>query len=167
MPFPHYSLRQLLIAVTLFIGVVLLGRFVVWPLIYPFTPGYWDRMGDVYAMWQTEEMLSIHLARSDGALPTRWEDLTKEFDFTNQTYNFPGIESLQERVFLDFEALSNTVLNPPEEGQLPDPPVLRFQRGIGKARLSGFEVEVNERLAPTLEAFSAGGREPLTPGLDR
>jgi hypothetical protein len=159
MPLARYNLRQFLIGVTLFAGIVLLGRFVVWPLVYPLTPWHWDRVTDIYALWQTEEMLSTHLARSNGELPTSWEDLTDEFDITNQSHNFPGIESLQERVLLDFDAMRKASLNPPPEGQIPDPPVLRLQREK-QARLSGTEVEVNERLAPRLRIYEATNRAP-------
>ena len=147
----QFSLRTLLGGVAFCCFLALFLRVVVWPVIAPLTPGYWDSVSDMYAVTQTQEMLSMYVAANEGQGPTKWGDLQQEFDYTDQAYSFENMSSLQERVSIDFSALRDLTLEDLQSDEAATP-IIRLKENLEREinTLSEQEVESNRRLRNTM-----------------
>lgn len=151
----RFSLRALLVGVTFFCIAVFLFRLIVWPWLLPFTHGYWEEVSDQYALWQTQEMISLFISTNPGEIPSSWEELRKQYNDTNQSYGTPGLSSLKARVVVDFLALSETARIDFPQNERKKTPVIRIKARVkgGVMKLTPEEEEVNLRIRNSLRTI--------------
>lgn len=155
----RFSLRTLLAGVGVFCVALCLLRVLVWPLILPFTSGYWEEVSDRYALMQTEEMLSLYTVTNSGQVPVNWEQLRNEFKILNQSYGNPGLSSLKDRVLIDFSALQEATLVDSQQRMGTTSPIVRLvsRKKEGFVKLTPQEKRSNSRIRDSIEHFLVNG----------
>lgn len=151
---PRFTLRRLLWAVTAFCVMVFVARFLLTSPLLPYTSAYWENVSRIYSLWQSEEMLSMFLARHPGQSPAGWEELAREFNDTNGPYGTPSLSVLEERIEIDFAALDQAMATKGPTEKWQETPIIRLRprRAGGVETMGTEESRINQRLTRSIRA---------------
>jgi hypothetical protein len=102
---------------------------------------------DVYTVWEATDLLT-HYVVAHGNAPQSWQDLTSVPPEVSAHYGSSSLDSLGQRVEIDFELLAATLNADAEQQAGKEPPrVISVKRNRQPA---DFEIEANQRLWDTV-----------------